>query len=73
MKLNEEVIQECLNADSDAPAVFQLTGSETVHMIMHPNKSADTDDDSDKGTDEENCISIDKCISLTGKLTKELE
>jgi hypothetical protein len=50
MKLNEEVIPDCLNVDTDAPAVFQLTGSEAVHMVMHPNMG---DDESEEGTDEE--------------------
>jgi hypothetical protein len=43
--------------------------SNSVHMVMHLN----SDDESEVGTDEEQCIPIDKCISLTEKLTKELE
>jgi hypothetical protein len=42
-------------------------------MVMHPNKGVDTDDQSEEGKDEEDGISIEKCISLAEKLTKELE
>jgi hypothetical protein len=37
MKLDEEAIEECLNADIDAPVVLWVTDSEIVHMIMHCN------------------------------------
>jgi hypothetical protein len=43
MKLDEQAIQECLNKDNDAP-LLQLTDSEMVHILLHPNKGADTDD-----------------------------
>jgi hypothetical protein len=37
-------------------------------MVVHPNKGVDDDE-----IDEEDCISTDKCISLTEKLIKGLE
>jgi hypothetical protein len=64
MKLDEEAVEECLNADSDASVVFQLTDCEIVHMVMHPNKGVDMDDDIDEGTNDEEYISIDRCVSF---------
>jgi hypothetical protein len=51
MKLYEEPIKVLLNADSDAPVVFQLKDGDTVHTAMHPNKDADNDQ-IDEGTNE---------------------
>jgi hypothetical protein len=62
MKLDEEVIKECLNVANNAPVILQLIDSETVHMVTHPNKGVDTDDEINAGTNEEH-ISTDKCIS----------
>jgi hypothetical protein len=34
-------------------------------MAVHPNNGMYTDDEINKGADEEECISIAKCVSLT--------
>jgi hypothetical protein len=47
-KLDEEAVEECLNVDSDAPVVLKLKDSEMIHILMHPSKSVDTDDEVDK-------------------------
>jgi hypothetical protein len=72
MKLDEETIEGCLNVDSDSSVVLQLTNSEIVHMVLHPDKGVDIDDETEEGTNEEH-TSIDKCIGLTEGLTKGLE
>lgn len=41
------------------------TDSEVFRMTVHPNKGMYADDEIDEGADEEEHISIAKCISLT--------
>jgi hypothetical protein len=55
-------IQECLNIHINAPVALQLTDSETVHMVMCPNKGVDITE-INEGTNEKEHISTDKCIS----------
>jgi hypothetical protein len=78
--LDEEAVDECLNID-DAPVVLQLTDSETVDIVMHPDTGSNTadaaaaaaaDDDNEVLNEQEN-ISIDKCISLTEELIHGFE
>jgi hypothetical protein len=52
-RLDEEAIKECLNVVNNDPAVLQLTDSEVVHMVEHPDKGEHTDDEINEGTNEE--------------------
>jgi hypothetical protein len=36
--------------------------SELIHMILHPNRVIDTDDETEEGTNKDESISVDKCI-----------
>lgn len=67
MNLDEEATEECLNVDTGNPVVLQQTGSGTVHMIMHPNRGVDSDEEIDERANEEHIL-IDKSISLTEEL-----
>ena len=72
-QLDEEATQKCLNTDSDAVDLLQLTHSERVHMVMHCNEGVDPNGETDAGTNEEEHISINKRISLTEETSKGLE
>jgi hypothetical protein len=65
MNLYEEYIKECLNADRGAAVALLVTDSEMVHIVVQPNNGVDTDDEVDEGTNEEERILIEKCVSLT--------
>jgi hypothetical protein len=66
--LDEEAVEECLNVGNDAAVALQLSGSVIVDNIMHCDRGSNTDDDDNKVENEEEKISVDKCISLTEEL-----
>jgi hypothetical protein len=56
-----------------AAPVFQLTDSETFGIVIHPDRGINIDGcNSNEVSNEEEEISVDKCISLTEELIHRL-
>ena len=69
--LSEEAVEECFSIDNDASIVNKLTDDEICRMVLQPEESESSEEESEEPKREN--VSIDKCIDLTKQLITGLE